>query len=221
LERERTKCAGIFTLPKPGRNRSERMRDKCLKKDGHDGTKTTFRSWSIDCNEQGRSLKLPFLGSPYGLDASRISFTCFGNTAGSYTGGLHLFDEPNGNRANLASSSDCQPKRGDPHDGDQVGRLISPRFLFRNPIPGFFFLSPDFLPALCLNSPYRGFPKGDSSEAHLFSFRRSILSVDAFGRTTSAGPGSVEQSIHAACIEAPSQSPPLKETWRQTPAQHA
>ena len=73
------------------------------------------------------------LGSPYGLDASRISFTCFGNTAGSHIGGVHLFDEPNGNRADLASSSDRQPKRGDPHDGDEVGRLDFPSFSLSKP----------------------------------------------------------------------------------------
>jgi hypothetical protein len=109
------------------------MRNKWLKKNGNDGTKTKLRSWSIDCSEQACSLKLPSLGSPYDLDASRISFTYFGNAAGSHIGGVHLFDEPNGNRADLASSSDRQPKRGDPHDGDEVGRLNFPSFSLSKP----------------------------------------------------------------------------------------
>jgi hypothetical protein len=96
----------------------------------------------------------------------------------------------------------------------RFGGWTSGRFLFRNPHPGFFFLSPDFRLALCLNSAYGGFPKGDSSEAHPFSFRRSILSVDIFRRTAGSSTGNLDQSFHATCIETPPQSPPFEKARR-------
>src|SRR5579859_4299342 len=87
-------------------------------------------------------VQLTVLGSPYGLDASRLSCTCFGNTTWSYTRAVYLFDEPDGHCADVASPGNRQARRSDPHDGRQVRRLSPGRFLFRNLIPGFFYLSP-------------------------------------------------------------------------------
>src|SRR5579859_177852 len=163
-------------------------------------------------------VQLTVLGSPYGLDASRLSCPCFGNTTWSYTRAVYLFDEPDGHCTDVASPGNRQARRSDPHDGRQVRRLSPGRFLFRNLIPGFFYLSPDFLPPLCLNSSHGGFPKGDSSETHPFNFRRGTLSFDTFRRAASRGAGGVDQSIHPARIEAPPQAPAFKKAWRETPA---
>jgi hypothetical protein len=72
-----------------------------------------------------------------------------------------------------------------------------------------------------LNSPYRGFPKGDLCETHRFSFCRSILFVCIFRRPTGSGTGIVDQSLNAARIEASSEATPLQKTQRQTPARLA
>lgn len=53
----------------------------------------------------GVSVSIAILGSVYGLVASCIPFTCFGNTAGADTRALHLLHEPHGDRPGLASSS--------------------------------------------------------------------------------------------------------------------
>jgi hypothetical protein len=162
--------------------------------------------------------QLTSLGGPYGLDASRIRCTGFRNTDGADSRLVHLLDEPDVHRAGLAGPGHRQAACRNQHARDKVRRLRSRRFLFRNPNPGFFFLSPDFRLGLCLNSAYGGFPKGDSSEAHLFSVRRGILSIDTFRRPASSGAGSVEQPIHAARLKASSQTPSREETQRETPA---
>jgi len=84
--------------------------------------------------------------------------------------------------------------------------------------PAFLFLSPDFPPALCLNSLYGGFPKGDSCETHRSGFSRGILSVDIFRRPAGSGAGIVHQSFNAARVEASSEATPLQKAQWQTPA---
>src|SRR5258707_8013832 len=158
------------------------------------------------------------LGSPYGLDASCIRRTCFRNTDGADSRLVHLLDEPDVHRAGLAGPDHRQAACRNQDARDKVRRLNVPSFPLSNPDPGFFFLSPDFRLGLCLNSAYRGFPKGDSSEAHLFSVSRSILSIGTFRRPASSGAGSVEQPVHAARLKASSQTPSREETRRETPA---
>ena len=158
------------------------------------------------------------LRSPYGLDASCIRCTCFRNTNGLDAGSLYLFHEPNGCRPDLAGTGDRQAERRHPYDAIQIWRLNPASFPFSIPGLRLFFLSPDFSPALCLNSPYRGFPKGDSCETHRIGFRRSILFVRTIRRPAGFGAGIVDQSFNAARIEAPSEATPLQKTQRQTPA---
>jgi hypothetical protein len=73
-----------------------------------------------------------------------------------------------------------------------------------------------------LNSAYRVFFKGDSSETHFSSDCGSALSVGCFRRAASFDAGSVEQPIHTACVKTSPQPPPFKEAQRrETPAHRA
>ncbi len=118
----------------------------------------------------------------------------------------------------VAGTGDRQAERRHPYDAIQIWRLNPASFPFSIPGLRLFFLSPDFSPALCLNSLYRGFPKGDSCETHRIGFRRSILFVRTIRRPAGFGAGIVDQSFNAARIEAPSEATPLQKTQRQTPA---
>ena len=162
--------------------------------------------------------QLTLLGSPYGLDTSRIRCTCFRNTDGTNSRLVHLLNEFDVHRVGLAGPGHRKTACRNQHARNEVRRLNLPPFPLSKLGPGFFFLSPDFRLALCLNSVYGGFPKGDSSEAHLFSICRSTLSVDIFRWPASSGPGSVEQPIHTACVKASSQAPSCEETRRETSA---
>src|SRR6266849_10991138 len=109
---------------------------------GNEGTRTRRETWSFDCTVP-MFVQLTVLGSPYGLDASCIRCTCFRNSDGTGPRAVHLFDEPHGDRLDLASPSHRKAECRHPYAGDQVRRLSFQRFLFRNPIPAssFFLLT--------------------------------------------------------------------------------
>src|SRR5579862_8852678 len=79
------------------------------------------------------SAKPAILGSCYGLDASRIPYTCLRNPDGPDSRPLHLLDEPHGRGSYLAGSSDRQTKRRHPHARDEIRRLKQPSFPLSTP----------------------------------------------------------------------------------------
>src|SRR6266702_3916242 len=75
------------------------------------------------------------LGSPHGLDASCIRCACLRNPDGFDVGALYLLDEPDGHRADMASTGHCQAERRYPHAGDQVRRLGAASFSLSTTCP--------------------------------------------------------------------------------------
>src|SRR5579864_2086058 len=67
--------------------------------------------------------QLIVLGSPYGLDASCIRCTRFGNSDGADPRALHLLHEPDGHRPDLAGPGHRQTERRHPHAADEIRRL--------------------------------------------------------------------------------------------------
>src|SRR6267378_4311898 len=88
--------------------------------------------------------QLTSLGSPYGLDASRIRCTCFRNTDGADSRLVHLLDEPDVHRAGLAGPSHRQAACRNQHARDKVRRLKRPvvsSFETGIPASSFFLLT--------------------------------------------------------------------------------